>query len=149
MGCSCSSRVAQQQQFWSRNPAPGSAHAHLAQSYAKVQLSALHCGALGTQPDYLFQNLLLLLSFLQSSLDVCVLCVCFCLVSQLMVVDKLYMYVNLHYRTYRIYHYSSICCAFTTLSSAGSSLSSLSSSESLIRLRLTCILATFCVSLFH
>ena len=72
-----------------------------------------------------------------------------CLVSQLMVVDKLYMYVNCHYRTYRIYHYSSICGAFTTLSNAGSSRSSLSSSESLILERLTCILATFCRSLAH
>jgi len=77
--------------------------------------------------------------------NVCTICV----TSQLMGVDKGYMYTNVHYRTYRFYHYSSICGMFTALSSAGSSLSSLSSSESLILDRLTWILATFCKSLAH
>jgi hypothetical protein len=67
----------------------------------------------------------------------------------LMVGDKCYMYVNLHYRTYRIYQFPSVCSAFTTWSNAGSSRSSVSSSESLILAKFTCILATLALSLFH
>ena len=67
----------------------------------------------------------------------------------LMVGDKCYMYVNLHYRTYRIYQFPSNSGVFTTCSNAGSSRSSVSSSESLILAKFTCILATLALSLFH
>ena len=137
------------QRFCTRNPVRSPAHAHLALVSAKVFQSALHCGPLDKQSSVRQKNSLLLLNFSQSYPQ-CLYNVCtICVISQLMVFDKGYMYVNAHYRTYRIYHYSSICCAFTTLSSAGSSLSSESSSESLILDKFTCILATFCRSLAH